>query len=72
MRNPGEPLNPAQVAGVQEALPMDTLYIPSHIMQVGGGTYAMNIPVLLPVPIQHANYNSHDVPFAPQRTDYRP
>lgn len=70
MRSPGDPLNPAQLAGVQEALPMDSFTIPSHVMQVGGGSYAMNIPVLLPVPIQHAQYKSSDVPFVPQKTDY--
>lgn len=72
MYSPGDPLNPAGVAGVQEALPMDIFIIPSHIMQVGGGSYAMNIPVLLPVPIQHAQYKSSDVPFQPVRTNYKP
>lgn len=72
MRNPGDPLNPAQLAGVQEALPMDSFIIPSHSVYTGGGSYAMNVPVLLFVPVQHANYNSHDVPFVPQKTNYKP
>lgn len=70
-RNPGQALNATQMTGAQ-GLPMDSFLIPSHIMQVGSGSYAMNIPVLLPVPIQHAQYQSSDVPFVPQRTDYRP
>lgn len=71
MQSPGDPLNPSQVAGTQDALPMDSFTVPSHIMQVGGGSYAMNIPVVLPVPIQHAQYQSSDVPFQSMQTDYK-
>ncbi len=71
-RSPGEPLNPTQVAGVADALPVDTLYISSHVMNVGGGHYAMNIPVVVPMQVDHANYQSHDVPFIPLKADYRP
>lgn len=68
-RSPGEPLNTTQVSGVAGALPVDTLYIASHVMSVGGGHYGMNIPVVVPMQVDHACYQSHDVPFQPLRTE---
>lgn len=69
--NPGAPLNPSQLAGAQ-GLPMDTILVQSHIMNVGNGQYSMCIPALLPVPIQHAEYKFSDVPCMPFRADYKP
>ena len=70
-RSPGTPLNPAQVAGAQ-GIPVDTVFVQSHVMHVGGGQYSMCTPVVLPIPVQHAAYRSSDVPFIPMRTDYKP
>lgn len=70
-RNPGTPLHPEQVAGAQ-GLPMGNFVVPSHAIYPGNGQYHTDIPVLLPVPIQHAQYNAHNVPFTPQKTDYKP
>lgn len=69
-RNPGIPLNPTQVTGAQ-GLPVDTIYVQSHVMHVGTGQYNLCTPAVLPVPIQHATYRSSDVPFTPMRTDYK-
>ena len=70
-RNPGEPLNPAQVSGAQ-GIPVDTILVQSHVMHVGNGEYHMCTPVVLPMPVQHAQYKSSDVPFQKQQTDYKP
>ena len=70
-RSPGDALHPEQVPGIQEALPTPGFLIQSHVMNVGGGSYAMNTPVLLPVPLVHANYQSSDVPFQKLSTDYK-
>ncbi len=71
-RSPGDALNPEQVSGVQSALPTPGFLIQSHVMHVGGGSYAMNTPVLLPVQLDHAQYTSSDVPFQQLSTDYKP
>lgn len=71
-RSPGDPLNSGQVAGVQGSLPTDGFLVPSCIKLVGYGLYHMGIPTVVPVQLDHANYNSHDVPFVPQKTDYQP
>jgi len=69
--SPGDPLNPAQETSA-EGLPGGGFLIPSHVMNVGSGQYSMCTPVLLPVPLQHAQYKSTDVPFRPLRADYKP
>ena len=71
-RGPGDPLNPGQVAGVQGALPTDGFLVPSCIKLVGYGLYHMGIPTMVPVQLDHANYNSRDVPFTPAKIDYKP
>lgn len=71
-RGPGDPLNPEQVAGVQGALPTNGFLVPSCVKLVGYGLYHMGIPTVVPVQLDHANYNSHDVPFQKMSTDYQP
>lgn len=71
-RGPGDPLSSGQVAGVQRALPTDGFLVPSSIKLVGYGLYHMGIPTVVPVQLDHANYQSSDVPFQKMNTDYRP
>jgi hypothetical protein len=70
-RNPGTPLNPDQVSGAQ-GIPTDTILVQSHVMHVGNGEYHMCTPALIPVPVQHAQYSAHDVPFQKQQANYKP
>jgi len=68
--NPGEPLNPTQGTSA-EGLKVSGFLISSHVMHVGSGQYSMCTPVLLPVPLQHAQYKSTDVPAQSLRADYQ-
>jgi len=71
-RNPGEPLHPEKVSGVQEGLPFDTIVTSSQTMHVGYGQYDMTTPVQIPMQIDHAQYKSSDVPLKKLSTNYKP
>lgn len=71
MRSPGEPLNPSQLAGVQEALPASGFLTPTKVGFVGYGLYHVYMPSVTYTPLDHANYQAVDVPFQPLRVDYQ-
>jgi hypothetical protein len=66
--SPGDPLFPEKLPGVSEALPTSSLSVRGSVMHVGSGSYVMNSPIMITVPVERATYRSHDIPFVPLRT----
>lgn len=72
-RNPGQPLNPSQVAGAQ-GIAQSSLPVPVYSNPASGAQYNTDGGPQAPymMPVQKATNAVSNVPFAPKRTNYKP
>jgi hypothetical protein len=71
-RNPGQALNSSQVAGNQGIAA--SLPVPQYSNPASGAQYNTNGGPMAPyqMPVQKACNMAPNIPFKPQRTDYKP
>lgn len=67
--NPGQPLNPSQLAGAQ-GISTSGFTIPNHTLRPGTGAYNLEQYAPFTFPVDKANYRASSVPLQPLRADY--